>query len=953
MNRARLCVWSAFLVCSFDLAASAEDLPEQWKKPTPPPPGQVVALKAPLALDGALDEWKSVPSVPMHTASSLLVAKGPHKWGGPSDIGMDVFVAWNADSLCVAAQVTDQEVHNDRPLSDAWQQDSIEFYVDGRAPRKQLTGSYGLGAYPILVRPPIGGRPAQVSTPGWSQAAQVVQVAGRATADGYTVEMLVPWSAFPEAEPKAGMPLGLAFKLTDYDTRDGATQQPRQLTFRKLGNFYRAPSYLTKWALADGFTAGEKTPLDAFVVMSGATVISGTSAGEVSIETGHLPGIGVRRVELALCDRAGAVLSRATGEMAPVSTPYEGGRAALRLPEAPADALDGVCQFRILLQDQEGKAIGSVSLPAMIARHTPQDMLKRIEALNLPSLSQKEPFRATAGLGVAAGLERFKRAMDGNNVNAACAAALEMMARLAVIEQGALPPGDWGAGGLYALAGHPEAQVLVEPPGDITFLCGAIPVAIAEATYHDKPEQVLAAFEQTQQGVLLPPTVSITLDGRPAHVSTQSYAMPPSQWDDFDPAQQAVAVSTSRNDAYAVGLDQLDIVRAQSVVVLPDCPPSVQGKVEAWAREKNIPFVPIEKALKSGNVLVAGDPSKPEAASALKPFRKWKCVPRVGGTTLAVLDENRKITVQSAARPVAEQAARLILASKPVTEDEADSLRHALLQALAPEARPTPLPEGTRLWCGDLHSHTFYSDGSPSPVGLPLEAMYMDLDFLAITDHNTIEGAQLADDLLRKHRVAYPLIVGEEITTWFHMNAYPLKEVVSWKMEPSETVEAAHRQGAVIQWNHPGFPYPAKEWYWEHLTKGLEGTGIDAWEHLPDLYDTWKKAGTLPLMTGTTDTHSSTFGGLNCERTVIFAPAPTGDDVANAIRHGQVAAIFPTEAEHVYGPKQVVDAVWGALAEGKALKASSAEQIRKALKNADVPGLLQASSPRKPETAAK
>ncbi len=47
--------------------------------------------------------------------------------------------------------------------------------------------------------------------------------------------------------------------------------------------------------------------------------------------------------------------------------------------------------------------------------------------------------------------------------------------------------------------------------------------------------------------------------------------------------------------------------------------------------------------------------------------------------------------------------------------------------------------------------HSFYSDGSPSPVGITLEALYCFMDFSSLTDHNTIEGAILTQKLLKKY----------------------------------------------------------------------------------------------------------------------------------------------------------------------------------------------------------
>ena len=173
-------------------------------------------------------------------------------------------------------------------------------------------------------------------------------------------------------------------------------------------------------------------------------------------------------------------------------------------------------------------------------------------------------------------------------------------------------------------------------------------------------------------------------------------------------------------------------------------------------------------------------------------------------------------------------------------------------------------------------------------------------------------------------------------TKWAHLNAYPLREVVPWTLTPSKTIKAAHRQGAVVQWNHPG--YSSSDFEMSHLMTGLAGTGCDAWEHTFWLYDTWKASGRLPVMVGASDTHSGTFGGS--ERTLFLAPAPDGNDLADAIRLAKTILISPQGGNVFYGSDEMLRYAWSALKEGKTLKAEKAERLKNSLKNADIIGLL-------------
>jgi len=214
------------------------------------------------------------------------------------------------------------------------------------------------------------------------------------------------------------------------------------------------------------------------------------------------------------------------------------------------------------------------------------------------------------------------------------------------------------------------------------------------------------------------------------------------------------------------------------------------------------------------------------------------------------------------------------------------------------------------------------------------------MDFAVISDHNTIDGARLAQGLLRDRGFACDLFVGEEITnTWGHLNAYPLKEVIPPELTASEMVQAAHRQGAVIQWNHPDWYWTSGEWTWANYGSRPVGTGLDAWEHYSPGYEEWRKAGALPVFTGSTDTHDGTFGYP--ERTMILAPQLSGDDLAGAIRQGRTVMVTASGPRFFYGSDRMVALAWKALADGRALREATVEHYRAVLKKADVVGLLK------------
>lgn len=65
----------------------------------------------------------------------------------------------------------------------------------------------------------------------------------------------------------------------------------------------------------------------------------------------------------------------------------------------------------------------------------------------------------------------------------------------------------------------------------------------------------------------------------------------------------------------------------------------------------------------------------------------------------------------------------------------------------------------------DLHCHTKCSDGSLSPQSLIDRAVNYQIDVLAITDHDTIEGFDIAQNYILEKNIPIKLISGIEIST--------------------------------------------------------------------------------------------------------------------------------------------------------------------------------------------
>ena len=119
-----------------------------------------------------------------------------------------------------------------------------------------------------------------------------------------------------------------------------------------------------------------------------------------------------------------------------------------------------------------------------------------------------------------------------------------------------------------------------------------------------------------------------------------------------------------------------------------------------------------------------------------------------------------------------------------------------------PGRRSLPAAPGRTWLAGDLHAHTVHSDGAMTVPDLALQAVARGLDFLAVTDHNTVSHHRE----LAAASAAYgiTLVPGQEVTTSRgHAGVLGDTGWIDFRTSADSWLAAAERAGGLMSINHP------------------------------------------------------------------------------------------------------------------------------------------------------
>ncbi|GGM28245.1 CehA/McbA family metallohydrolase [Promicromonospora citrea] len=217
--------------------------------------------------------------------------------------------------------------------------------------------------------------------------------------------------------------------------------------------------------------------------------------------------------------------------------------------------------------------------------------------------------------------------------------------------------------------------------------------------------------------------------------------------------------------------------------------------------------------------------------------------------------------------------------------------------------RALPAPDGLTWFAGDLHAHTTHSDGTLSIAQLTAAAAGRGLDFLAVTDHNTVSHHPHLPGVGATYDVS--LLPGQEVTTHAgHANAFGDIGWVDFRRPAAHWVADVEAHGGLLSVNHPlqddcGWHHPVRTGLLElwHISWFLDLTATGPWAYL-------RTVGTgtaAPVLLGGSDFHTPDQGyPPGTPTTWVAAADRTPEAILDAVRHGRTAlSRFPGPGEPV------------------------------------------------------
>ncbi len=227
------------------------------------------------------------------------------------------------------------------------------------------------------------------------------------------------------------------------------------------------------------------------------------------------------------------------------------------------------------------------------------------------------------------------------------------------------------------------------------------------------------------------------------------------------------------------------------------------------------------------------------------------------------------------------------------------------IQPRPPFVIPQPKPSegrGPGWFRGDLHGHTFHTDGEWDVSGLLAHARAARLDFVTLSDHNTVSPLAEMDSLSAPDLLT---MGGMELTTFYgHALALGVREWVDWRTRPGrgmpEIAAEVVAKGGTFIIAHPMSPgdpvCSGCTWLYENMMPGSARV-VEIWNGTYwnfysqdglELWYKWLNEGYRMIATSGMDIHRPLAPGVEYPVDVVYADTLSEAAILQAVRAGRL-----------------------------------------------------------------
>ena len=728
---------------------------------------------------GSLIDWQKNLYLPLETRRAVF-APGHQRWKR-ENFNSKVYSAWDEKGLYFTFAVRARAPQNQAADNALWNGDCMEIMLDVR---KNPTAAYEKNTMHLCIAPPCGEKPGRYMFANGSTSAPGFEIHSFLTADGWGGTALIPWSAFDDFTPEAGTEIGLGLLLGDaYGRKNNNPFFSAQYLCFGSQDIPRDATALPRWRLTEKFTA---------------------DAGN---DFANLAAVDLQKLLMADCINAPLIMAEPLKKLVKSVTWHcelgnrsfdgviENDFMKLDLPD---DCYGDGCVDLIFYGD-DSAVLGTLKVPfcridmkGVVA--VQKQVSDLIQALDWSKLGEENPDKLAGLFGLLNNYEQLKRVLFLEDISQIGELLEEMSLRLELLQSRAIKTGN-ALFDLLKLSGNDEAQITVEYPRYhpnnrrkddclIKFHAGGIVLAKAHATLSGKK-----------------------LDKALIYQKSALYHREMMPVEDKSNLLFTCQIGKEHNQIYLIDPASLYAAeKVDAVVIAENAPEAHKLAACEYAQKHNVPIVEESALVKDMRVLYAGRPAEDSALgkSFAKVFHLLWAVPGRNDWVLET-ENGLRIVIRCISAEGCRLIAEAIAGTRVFGKNESIMLAKLVAAELAKLGiEPMEMPENGDLVAADIHCHTIYSDGLLTPLGLIAAAMYSQMDFLMIADHETADGVLDTVKLFEEYQWKFPLLCAEENSLPDgHFNSYPVTESIMPNLPLEELLAVAHAQGALVQYNHP------------------------------------------------------------------------------------------------------------------------------------------------------